>query len=106
MQQQRDDDDRDSSTSLLVKLMLLVVVTSYLVKYGELGWDVPLQANPHVAVSIVVGIPSLTALYFATLSMASSSIHPAEEDEERRPLQASNHANGYYGSQEDPITKA
>ena len=100
------EDHTDTADNLFVKLVLLVVGTSYLVKYGELGLQLPVEPNPHVAVAMIVCIPSLTALHFAYLSLLSEVPRSEESanvtlQEERLPLKTQNSSNGY-GSQANP----
>jgi hypothetical protein len=55
---------KESNSQLAGKLAAATLGLSYLVKYGELGIDLPFTPNPPVALAIVAGIPSLTAYYF------------------------------------------
>lgn len=54
----------ESDTELAVKLAALTFTTAYLVKYGELGLDIPFEQNGIVAASMVLGIPAITAFQF------------------------------------------
>lgn len=58
------EEAKESDTVLAAKLATLTFVTAYAVKYGELGLDLPFTPNGFVALAIVFGIPSLTALNF------------------------------------------
>lgn len=62
-----------SNVELAVKLVAATLVSSYVIKYGELGLDVPFTANPAVATGMIVGIPAMTAFYYARQSAISSS---------------------------------
>ena len=46
---------------LALKIAALTVLLSYMVKYGELGLDLPFTPSAPVALAMVVGIPSITA---------------------------------------------
>ena len=59
---------KDTTVELAAKLAVATVGTSYLVKYGELGLDLPFVPNAPVALSIVLGIPALTAAAYYNLS--------------------------------------
>jgi len=54
--------------TLTAQLIGATLFLSYLTKYGELFLDTPFEPNPTVALSIIVGIPLLTALPFAKQS--------------------------------------
>eukprot|EP00559_Dactyliosolen_fragilissimus_P005900 CAMPEP_0184862384 /NCGR_PEP_ID=MMETSP0580-20130426/6855_1 /TAXON_ID=1118495 /ORGANISM="Dactyliosolen fragilissimus" /LENGTH=603 /DNA_ID=CAMNT_0027360229 /DNA_START=47 /DNA_END=1858 /DNA_ORIENTATION=- len=55
---------KETDAQLAIKLSTLTFFTAYLVKYGELGLDIPFEANGYAAVAILAGIPALTALNF------------------------------------------
>ena len=63
------DEDGSSSARLGVKLLVLVTVSSFLVKYGELGWDLPFNPNATVALILIIGIPSISALQYSVRSL-------------------------------------
>jgi hypothetical protein len=52
---------KESNLVLGGKIAALTVVTSYLVKYGELGLDLPFTPNAPIALAMVLGIPAITA---------------------------------------------
>lgn len=52
---------KESNVVLAGKIAALTVVLSYIVKYGELGLDLPFTPSAPVALAIAVGIPSITA---------------------------------------------
>lgn len=54
----------ESDATLAAKLAALTFGTAYIVKYGELGLDVPFEQNSIAAVAIVAGIPAITAFNF------------------------------------------
>lgn len=61
--------ERSESNALLFsKVAALTLFTSYAIKYGELGLDVPFTANGPVALAMVIGIPAITAFQFANRS--------------------------------------
>eukprot|EP00814_Leptocylindrus_danicus_P004678 CAMPEP_0116011700 /NCGR_PEP_ID=MMETSP0321-20121206/4711_1 /TAXON_ID=163516 /ORGANISM="Leptocylindrus danicus var. danicus, Strain B650" /LENGTH=268 /DNA_ID=CAMNT_0003480957 /DNA_START=170 /DNA_END=976 /DNA_ORIENTATION=- len=51
----------ESEAVLVAKLVGLTAATSYLVKYGELGLDIPFEANGLVAAAVVLTPPAITA---------------------------------------------
>lgn len=51
----------ESNQILAAKVLGVTVVSSYLVKYGELGLDLPFTPNPYAAVAMIVSIPGITA---------------------------------------------
>lgn len=53
-----------TDAALAVKLAALTFGTAYVVKYGELGLDIPFEQNGLIAGAIVAGFPALTALNF------------------------------------------
>jgi len=63
-----DESKSESSQVLAAKLIGLTLFASYLVKYGELGLDVPFTPNAPVALAIVLGIPAITAFQYYSLS--------------------------------------
>jgi hypothetical protein len=54
----------ESDAVFAAKLATLTFVTAYVVKYGELGLDLPFTPNALAAYAIIFGIPGLTALNF------------------------------------------
>ena len=62
--QPMEESNYDATPILAAKLLGLTLALSYVVKYGELGLDLPFTANPIIASSIVVGVPSITAFNF------------------------------------------
>jgi len=54
----------ESDGALAAKLAALTFGTAYIVKYGELGLDIPFERNGYIGAAIVAGIPALTALTF------------------------------------------
>jgi Protein of unknown function (DUF2499) len=59
---------KESNAVLAAKLVGLTVVSSYLVKYGELGLDLPFNPNAFVAAAMIVGLPAITAYNYASKS--------------------------------------
>jgi hypothetical protein len=57
-------ESKESSQELALKLAGLTLATSYIVKYGELGIDLPFTPNPGASLAIVTGIPAITAYYY------------------------------------------
>ena len=55
---------KESDVALAAKLAALTFGSAYVVKYGELGLDLPFEANGFAAVAIVAGIPAITAFNF------------------------------------------
>ena len=54
----------ESNQVLAIKIVGLTVLASYLVKYGELGLDLPFAPNGPVALAMVLGIPAITGYYY------------------------------------------
>lgn len=54
----------ESDQVLVAKVLGLTVFLSYLVKYGELGLDLPFEPNGPVALGMVLGIPAVTAFRY------------------------------------------
>lgn len=54
----------NSNAEFFTKLAVLTFAAAYVVKYGELGLDVPFTASPIAAASIIAGIPALVAFNF------------------------------------------
>lgn len=61
-------ESRDSNAVLAVKLIAITAVSSYAIKYGELGLDAPFNPNALLASAMVVGIPAITAYQYAAKS--------------------------------------
>lgn len=59
---------QESNLALAGKLVAATAVASYLVKYGELGLDLPFTPNALVALAITLGVPGLTAAAYANQS--------------------------------------
>lgn len=59
---------KESNTQLAIALAAVTLGTSYIVKYGELGLDLPFTPNPPVALAMVLGIPALTGAVYYNLS--------------------------------------
>jgi hypothetical protein len=57
-------ESKESSQELALKLAGLTLAASYLVKYGELGIDLPFTPNPGAGLAIVTAIPAVTAYYY------------------------------------------
>lgn len=57
-------ESKQSNTQLALTLAAVTVGTSYIVKYGELGLDLPFTPNAPVALAMVLGIPALTAAVY------------------------------------------
>jgi hypothetical protein len=65
-------ESKQSNTQLALTLAAATVGTSYIVKYGELGLDLPFTPNPPVALAMVLGIPALTAAVYYNDSKQAS----------------------------------
>jgi Protein of unknown function (DUF2499) len=61
----------ESNGVLAAKVVGLTLTLSYLVKYGELGLDLPFEPNGPVALAMVLGIPAITAFQYYKLSDAA-----------------------------------
>ncbi len=61
----------ESNQILVAKVVGVTIVLSYLVKYGELGLDLPFEPNAPVALGMVLGIPAITAFQFYQKSASS-----------------------------------
>lgn len=70
----------DSNTMLLAKLVAFTVVLSYFIKYGELSLMFPATPNANIALSMIIGIPAITASYFLLQSIRSRRLF-GEADE-------------------------
>lgn len=55
---------KESELVLAAKLMALTVGSSYLLKYGELAFDLPFTENGVAASAIIFGIPAITAFLY------------------------------------------
>jgi Protein of unknown function (DUF2499)/Protein of unknown function (DUF3593) len=64
----------ESKPILAAKLIGLTVVLSYLVKYGELGIDLPFTPNGPVALGLVLGIPLITASSYVSNTEISNQL--------------------------------
>jgi len=65
----------ETNQVLVAKVVGLTIFLSYLVKYGELGLDLPFEPNAPVALAMVIGIPAITAFQYYQKS------EPSEEGE-------------------------
>jgi len=61
----------ESNFLLAAKVVGLTVFFSYLVKYGELGLDLPFEPNAFAALAITLGIPAITGFQYYQKSNAS-----------------------------------
>jgi Protein of unknown function (DUF2499) len=69
----------DTTQSLIIKLSALTILTSYLVKYGELGIDLPFTANVPVAIAMVIGFPGIVALqYYLKSQQPNAEVYPTK----------------------------
>ena len=59
----------DSNAILIAKLIGVTIVASYVIKYGEIGIQFPTTPDAAVALAMIIGIPAITASYFAFLSI-------------------------------------
>ena len=57
-------ESKESNEALATKIVVLTLLTSYVVKYGELGLDLPFTPNAVVAALMILGIPGITAYNF------------------------------------------
>ena len=55
---------KESDLVLAAKLTTLTIVSSYILKYGELAFDLPLTENGIAAAAIVFGIPAITGFLY------------------------------------------
>lgn len=92
---QRTGPTHSSMLYLLIKLIVLVLATSYLVKYGELGLDIPFEPKRGVALGIVVGIPCLTTLPYIYWSFADHRVVPTSSEESCHLINDTHNSNGY-----------
>ena len=83
---------KDSVIELTAKLSFLTIATSYLIKYGELGLNLPFEPNGFVGAGIVAGIPSATAYYYYNKSKQEGGSMPllevfgGGEEGEKKPV--------------------
>lgn len=61
---------KESNVVLVAKLSAVTLLTSYIVKYGELGLDLPFNPNPIAGAAIVLGIPAITGVQYYQKSQA------------------------------------
>jgi hypothetical protein len=59
---------KETNLLLAGKLAAATFALSYIVKYGELGLDLPFTPNPVAALAIALGIPAITATIFYNAS--------------------------------------
>jgi hypothetical protein len=71
-----DESLAESNQALAAKLVGLTLVSSYLVKYGELGLDLPFSPNAPIATAMVLGIPAITAFQYYKQSDGSGEFNP------------------------------
>ena len=62
----------ESNQVLAAKVIGLTIFLSYLIKYGELGLDLPFEPNAPVALGMVLGIPAITAFQYYQKSEQSA----------------------------------
>jgi hypothetical protein len=65
-----------STQALTGKLVALTLACSYLVKYGELGLDLPFNPNAAAAILMVLAVPSITAYQYYSLSSKEQGQNP------------------------------
>lgn len=63
---------KESNLALASKLAACTVAISYVIKYGELGLDLPFNPDPAAALAIALGIPAVTAFQFYSYSKLES----------------------------------
>jgi len=63
---------KETDAQLAAKLASLTFGTAYIVKYGELGLDLPFEQNGFIATAVVAGIPAITAYAFYNKSQLES----------------------------------
>lgn len=70
---------------IFTKLALMVVLSSYLVKYGEIGLEFPFHpAQKEIAYSIVLWIPLTTASFYAYASYSQQQQQQHDDDDLQR----------------------
>lgn len=69
----------ESIVDLGLKITFLTLTASYIVKYGELGLNLPFEPNAFAASAIVAGVPSLTGYYFYNKSKQEGGSLPILE---------------------------
>jgi hypothetical protein len=72
-------ENTDSNAILLAKLVAFTVVLSYVIKYGELNLIFPATPNACIALSLIVGVPAITASYFVLQSIRSRRLGELDE---------------------------
>ena len=55
---------KESELQLGAKLLALTIVSSYILKYGELAFDLPFTENGIAAGAIIFGIPAITGYFY------------------------------------------
>lgn len=65
------DASTEGNTILLAKLTAFTIALSYAIKYGELSLVFPATPNAAIALSMIIGIPAITASYYIFLSIRS-----------------------------------
>lgn len=63
----------ESNQVVAAKIAALTVLSSYVIKYGELGLDLPFTANTPAALAMVIGFPALTAAFYVKKSKDEGS---------------------------------
>ena len=76
-------EQEESDALLITKVLGFTLLSSYLVKYGSLGLDLPFEPNGAVALAIVLGIPTITAFTYYQRGAGSSG---STSDGESKPL--------------------
>lgn len=66
----------ESNQVLLAKLVALTLFCSYLVKYGELGLNLPFTPNPLAAAAIITLIPAVSAYRYYSMSETADGESP------------------------------
>lgn len=76
--------ETESNMILLAKLLGLTIALSYVIKYGELSLEFPATSNAAIALTMIIGIPAITASYYVFLSIPERRQQPSEHfvDEE------------------------
>jgi hypothetical protein len=79
-----------TSGRLAFKLLILVVACAYVVKYGELGFDLPFNPNEATALAFVIGIPGITTIHYGVLSISNGEAENSDDVEcdEETPLKS------------------
>jgi len=62
------EEPKESNEAFAAKLVFLTLLASYVVKYGELGLDLPYTPNAAVATLMIAAIPGITAYNYYSRS--------------------------------------